>query len=276
MKVKERCYGCLQDFAQQMVSHSGADGALVKRCFSLIDVLYSPSKGPTEISNQLLKFIREETGVADPLAAKKGTEYSQARKAAVEFRDLFNADLEGFLKFSCLGNSYDYFGGAYDVTGFRFAGDVERIRRIIADAGREALIFGDNVGDFFFDLPMIRFLESAGKHVYYAVKEAPAQNDLSVADVELYGLRDVFSNFISTGADEVGMRKARMVGPVKALWESEALVIAKGMANYESISEYHDERPVIYNLKVKCKTIAEALGRTLGEHSSFIGGVYGS
>jgi len=123
---------------------------------------------------------------------------------------------------------------------------------------------------------MIRFLESAGKHVYYAVKEAPAQNDLSVADVELYGLRDVFSNFISTGADEVGMRKARMVGPVKALWESEALVIAKGMANYESISEYHDERPVIYNLKVKCKTIAEALGRTLGEHSSFIGGVYGS
>jgi uncharacterized protein with ATP-grasp and redox domains len=48
------------------------------------------------------------------------------------------------------------------------------------------------------------------------------------------------------------------------------------MGNYEAISEFHDERPVIYNLKVKCKTVAEALGRNVGEHTSFIGGVYGS
>jgi uncharacterized protein with ATP-grasp and redox domains len=75
---------------------------------------------------------------------------------------------------------------------------------------------------------------------------------------------------------EVGVSKERMAGTIKALWESDALVIAKGMGNYEAISEFHDERPVIYNLKIKCETVAEALGRTVGEHTSFIGGAYAS
>jgi uncharacterized protein with ATP-grasp and redox domains len=276
MKTRERCYTCLQEFAQQIVSLSGANGTLVERCSHLIDRLYSPSKSTTEISNRLLGYIREQTGVADPFAAKKAMELRQAKVAAEEFRSLFPPDLEGLLKYSCLGNSLDYFEGSYDVSGFRFLGNVESIRERIMNAGREALLFGDNIGDFFFDLPLIRFLESAGKNVYYAVKEAPAQNDLSMPDVELYGLRDLFANIISTGADEVGMRKERMAGTIKALWESDALVIAKGMGNYEAISEFHDERPVIYNLKVKCKTVAEALGRNVGEHTSFIGGVYGS
>ena len=276
MKTRERCYACLQDLAQRTVSLSGANGTLVERCLQMVDRLYSPSKSPTEISNQLLRYIREETGVADPFAAKKAVEFRRAREAAVEFRSLFLRDLEGLLKYSCLGNSHDYFEGSYNVSTFRFLGDVESIREGITSAGREALLFADNVGDFFFDLPLIRFLESAGKDVYYAVKEAPAQNDLSMCDVELYGLRDLFANIISTGADEVGVRRERMAGAIKDLWESDALVIAKGMANYEAISEFHDERPVIYNLKIKCRTVAEALGRNVGEHTSFIGGVYGS
>ncbi|MGD0238308.1 MAG: ARMT1-like domain-containing protein [Syntrophorhabdales bacterium] len=276
MKTRERCYTCLQEFVQHIVSLSGANGALVERCNHLIDRLYSPSKSPTEISNRLLRYIREQTEVADPFAAKKAMEFRQAKVAAEEFRSLFPPDLEGLLKYSCLGNSLDYFEGSYDVSGFRFLGDVESIRERIMSAGREALLFGDNVGDFFFDLPLIRFLESAGKNVYYAVKEAPAQNDLSMPDVELYGLRNLFANIISTGVGEVGVSKERMAGTIKALWESDALVIAKGMGNYEAISEFHDERPVIYNLKIKCETVAEALGRTVGEHTSFIGGAYAS
>ena len=276
MKARERCYACLQDFARQIVSFSDANGALTERCFHLIDRLYSPSKNPTEISNQVLKFIREQTAVTDPFAAKKVAEFCQAREAAEKFQRLFSPDLEGLLKYSCLGNSHDYFEGSYNVSDFHFLSDVESIQELIKSAGSKVLIFGDNVGDFFFDLPLIRFLTNRAKNVYYAVKEAPAQNDLSLPDVEHYGLRDLFANIISTGTDEVGMRRERMAGPIKDMWESDALVIAKGMANYEAISEFHVERPVLYILKVKCKTVAEALGRNVGEHTSFMGGVYGS
>jgi uncharacterized protein with ATP-grasp and redox domains len=123
---------------------------------------------------------------------------------------------------------------------------------------------------------LIRFLEEQGKRVHYAVKEGPVQNDLSMADVKLHGLPALFGNIMSTGTDEVGIRREQMQGRVKELWESDALVIAKGMGNYETISEFDEERPVLYILKAKCKTVAEALGRGVGEHTSFIGGAHGS
>ena len=261
--------------AQQVLELAGGNGAVLEGCYRMIDRLYSPLKSPTEISSQLLRYIRGQTGVADPFAAKKLLEFHRARVAAEEFRELFPPTLEGLLKYSCLGNSLDHFEGSYSVADFHFLGHVDAIQDEIRTSGSEALLFADNVGEFFFDLPLIRLLEDAGKRVHYAVKEAPAQNDLSMPDVEAYGLRGLFSNIISTGTDEVGVRREQMGGNIKELWESDALVIAKGMGNYESISEFDEERPVVYNLKVKCETVAEALGRNVGEHTSFIGGAYG-
>jgi uncharacterized protein with ATP-grasp and redox domains len=52
-------------------------------------------------------------------------------------------------------------------------------------------------------------------------------------------------------------------------------VIAKGMGNYETISEYDNERSVIYLMKVKCRSVAEATGRPVGEHVGIIGGDHG-
>ncbi len=276
MKIAERCHACLQDLARRTVSLSGADGILLERCFELIDDFYSPDLNPTDISSRLLKFIRKESGVADPFSAKKEVEWKEATNAARELRNFFGTDLEGLLKYSCIGNSHDYFGGAYNISDFRFAGDIEGIRTTIMRTGGNVLFFADNVGDFLFDLPLIRHLESIGRRVYYAVKESPAQNDLSMPDVERLGLRGMFANIISSGSDEVGMRKEQMAHDVRELWESDALVIAKGMANYETISEFHDDRHVVYILKVKCRTVAEALDRAVGEHTSFTGGAYGS
>jgi damage-control phosphatase, subfamily I len=43
-------------------------------------------------------------------------------------------------------------------------------------------------------------------------------------------------------------------------------VIAKGMGNYETISEYDGERPVAYIMKAKCSSVAKALGRNVGDY----------
>jgi uncharacterized protein with ATP-grasp and redox domains len=36
------------------------------------------------------------------------------------------------------------------------------------------------------------------------------------------------------------------------------------MANYESLTEYHDLPPIAYCMAVKCETIAESVGAPLG------------
>ncbi|MGD0488075.1 MAG: ARMT1-like domain-containing protein [Syntrophorhabdales bacterium] len=53
------------------------------------------------------------------------------------------------------------------------------------------------------------------------------------------------------------------------------MVIAKGMGNYETISEFDHERPVVYVLKVKCRTVAETLGREVGTYIAIAGGDHG-
>ena len=42
--------------------------------------------------------------------------------------------------------------------------------------------------------------------------------------------------------------------------DSCTLVISKGMANYESLSEYRDLPPVAYLMAAKCEPIAEEVG----------------
>ncbi len=68
------------------------------------------------------------------------------------------------------------------------------------------------------------------------------------------------------------MKKEDLKGTVKALWESDAVVIAKGMGNFETISGFHNERPVVYIMKVKCPAVAHAIGQDEGTYIALTGG----
>jgi hypothetical protein len=167
----------------------------------------------------------------------------------------------------------DFFiSGHYDLNDFNFVGKLDKIENTIYIKGKDILMIGDNIGDFIFDMPLIEYLERNGKHVYYAVRERAVQNDLCVDDVDRFELFRTFGRFISTGTDEVGIKKEDIMGNVKTLWESDAVVIAKGMGNYETISEFHHERPVIHIMKVKCPAIAHATGQNEGSYIAFTGG----
>ena len=58
----------------------------------------------------------------------------------------------------------------------------------------------------------------------------------------------------------MGIRREEMTGRVRECWEDGSMIIAKGMGNYETISEYDSGRPVVYVMAVKCGAVAESLG----------------
>lgn len=269
----DHCFGCLRGLAEKSVGLSGGDEILISRCHTMIDDLWGVEKTPPGIANTLLRFIRDETGVYDPYLPIKAKEFEKAQRAVNELKDAFPGTLEGFLKFAALGNSMDFFvDGGYDIGGFEFVSDMDKIEKEIYTKGKKVLILADNVGELLFDMGLITYMEEQGKTVYYAAKEHPVQNDLSMADVERFHFGELFSNIISTGTDEVGIRKEDMNGKVKDVWESDGIVIAKGMGNYETISEYGSERPVVHILKVKCQAVAQAVGKRVGQYIAMIGG----
>jgi uncharacterized protein with ATP-grasp and redox domains len=114
-------------------------------------------------------------------------------------KNTFPYSLEGSLKISALGNSMDFFINSvgYDITGFKFFGHVDKIEKEIYNKGKEVLIIADNVGELYFDMRLIEFLENSGKKVYYAVKKHPVLNDLSMVDVIKFDLRKIFNNIIT-------------------------------------------------------------------------------
>ena len=270
MKAIECCIDCLKGLAEKTVGLSNGRDALLFDCYRIVDQLWRKGNTPPLIANRLLKRIKMDTGVYDPYVSYKEKEFEKAGAAIARLEGTFPPSLAMLVKLCALGNSMDFFTGhegGFDPDGLQFSGNMDKIEEEIYIKGKEVLMFGDNIGDFLFDMPLVRFLEGEGKRVHYVVKEHPVQNDLAMSDVTRFGFEDMFGNIISSGTDEVGMRRDVMKGKVKDLWEREdTVVIAKGMGNYETMSEYHAERTVIHIMRVKCPAVSRAVRQKIGAY----------
>jgi damage-control phosphatase, subfamily I len=265
MKAIACCISCLTKLAEKTLKlSSGYNIDSFSHCCTIIDKLYKEGRTPPRIANEIHTYIKVATGIYDPYVFLKEKELWEAKKAFQQLVDSFSDSLEGIIRLSALGNSMDFFIDNpcnFNTEKFNFSGDVDKIENEIYNKGRDVLILGDNIGDFIFDMPLVDFLEEKGKRIYYAVKEHPVQNDLSIPDVFRFDFLKMFDNIISTRTNEVGIRLEEMKGEVKDLWETDTtVIIAKGMGNYETISEYHSERPVIHIMKIKCSAVAAASG----------------
>ena len=275
MKVRDYCRECLKNLARQAVALSHGDEALIMSCCRLVDTLFDGTSCPTFISNRLLRYVKSRTGMYDPYAERKAIDFRQAREAAARVSDLFPDDLEGLFQLSAFGNGGDFFlEQSYNPDHIDLDGDMAKIAHQVYISSK-IMILGDNPGDFVFDQPLISRLRQMGKQVLYAVKEHPVQNDMSLIDVARFGAGQMRGQVISTGTDEVGIRREEMWGKIREWWEDGSMVIAKGMGNYETISEFDHERPVVYVLKVKCRTVGETLGREVGTYIAIAGGDHG-
>lgn len=246
---------------------SGGNEKLSEDCRVIVREMIEQKVTPPAIANTFLRLIKERTGITDPYRAMKDDEFRKARTALETVKTIFPKTLEGCIKISALGNSSDFFINTdYNDTEFHFFADMDKIEEEIYNKRKYVLILGDNVGDFVFDMPLIGFFGRLRKLVYYVVREYPVQNDLSMIDVERFGLREFFSGFLSTGTDEVGLLKKDIQGRIKELWTGDAVVIAKGMGNYETMTEFAGERSVIHIMKIKCPAVAEAVGKDVGTY----------
>ncbi len=277
MKARPDCKDCLKGLGRQVVNLSGGDVDLLAAVSDLVDRLFDLTLPPTFVSNRLLRYVRQETGLEDPFADRKAREFQRALDAAGRVKGGFPDTLEGALGSSAFGNGGDFFlEHAYDAEGFVLQGNVAKIARAVYTS-EKVLILGDNPGDFVFDLPLGRLLGTMGKKVLYGLKEGPAQNDMSMIDVKRFQVEDKYEEIVSIGTDEVGLNRDSMSDTVRTCWDDDrrTLIIAKGMGNYETISEFDGERPVVYVMNVKCVSVAEALKRRVGEYIAIMGEEHG-
>jgi uncharacterized protein with ATP-grasp and redox domains len=75
---------------------------------------------------------------------------------------------------------------------------------------------------------------------------------------------------ITTGTDTVGLLLEECSEDFLDTYAEAGLVIAKGMAHYETLSESEIAQPHIFLFRVKCAAISNDLGVPLGKNVAYL------
>jgi hypothetical protein len=270
MKIHDRCYDCLLSRIEYecrlSTSDEGKIGDVLSGCRSLLDARRGVTLAASPVASAAHHLAYEILGDPDPYRRIKEASTGEAIRACRAVRQT----LSGFWDFalaSVIANTFDYGVLSHRVTDdFRTFFDDEFRKGFLIDdtarmaaLAREIVYFTDNAGEIIFDRLFIEYLSATGSQVTVAVKGAPILNDATMEDAEKAGLHRVAS-VTNTGSGNIGVNLGKIPPGLREAINGCSLIIAKGMANYEALTEYTGLPPTAYLMAVKCPTIAESVG----------------
>jgi uncharacterized protein with ATP-grasp and redox domains len=272
MRTYLDCYPCFLRQALEAARLTGADDNQQKAILDqVLQVLRRSelSSTPPEIGDAIHRLVRQARGDGDPYLETKEASTRQALACYPRLRELVqNAGdaLDVAVRLSIAGNiidsgpdqQYDLWNVIERVLAQPFAvDDMTAFRKALAAADR-VLYLADNAGETVFDRVLIEVL---GIPVVYAVKGGPVLNDATLEDALAAGL-DQVADVVETGSDAPGTILGRCPAKFRQLYDEAEMVVAKGQANYETLSEAGPK--VFFLLQTKCPVIARDAGVTIG------------
>ncbi len=275
MKAVDMCYPCLCRLAKQAATLATDDerlrAAAVREGMKVVDDNFSTDGLTLDIATKIHRAVKEITGNPDPYRKMKDDEIKTSRGIIGEVAPAYPQDIKGLMALSALGNSIDFFRRQDDIvkdlrTPLKFSVDhsgqfIDKLK-----GAKNILFLGDNAGEVFFDLPLLRCLERYAP-VTYVVKGAPVQNDATLHDLKVAGLDGQLNRVITTGIATPGVIFPLASAEFRRAFESADLVLAKGMGYWEGLSELPPQGKVLYCTMAKCQPVADSLGVPLNSYA---------
>ena len=268
MKTYLDCYPC---FLRQALSAARrADASddqqrqiLLKTMEELASL--SADATPPQMASCIHRQVRQQTNISDPYRQAKDDATQQALALYPRLKELVSHSsepLETALRIAIAGNiidlgvaeSYDLEATLERVLRQNLAiNDIEALRTALMEH-RSILYLADNAGETVFDRVLIETLDQS---VTYVVKASPIINDATREDAIAAGI-DRVAEIIDNGSDAPGTLLDQCSKPFRDRFSLAKLIIAKGQANYESLSD--NPAPIFSLLQAKCSVIARNLG----------------
>lgn len=278
MKLAKECYGCLQRLAYQAAGLATNDehikGRAIEESLKVINDNFSYDRVSIVIATKIHDLVKDITQNPDPYREMKDKEIAVARELSGEARLEHESDFGDCLRLAALGNTIDFFR-PLDVIKkdmrrqVVFAiDDSKQFEAKLKDASR-VLYLGDNAGEVFFDLPLVRWMRHFAP-VIYVVKASPVQNDVTLEDVRRAGLEADLGEIIDTGTATPGIDFSVASAQFKHEFAISDLIFAKGMGYYESLSELPAEGRIFYCLMAKCQPVADSLKVPLNSYVAML------
>ncbi len=280
MKLDYRCPACILKVATREARYVPAERRLpfIRDVVRILHSMMDEVPTPAHMAAEREKLLKSYSGSEDPYAARKRELIELVKRDLVPLIEEELSNLpEGYHRFRWLALNSASANG-YEVPLMVGRSLIERFTEVVArdleiDGTEEAFdivtqagpgdiisfIF-DNAHEAPIDLILVRYLEQMGKTIYLFAKRSPVADDLTVEE-----LRSLHKSPYIFGLDSpLGVMPERETEVNMNILRSSKLIIAKGMANYETLTEVDLGVKVLHLLTLKCEAIAEHAGGRLG------------
>jgi uncharacterized protein with ATP-grasp and redox domains len=277
VRIHDECVPCLLARVRHEAVLSNPDAAVEALLSAARELGDSrPGEVSAEVATRVHRAAYAALGTRDPYAESKREANRVALGLLPRARELYTQSPPGdrfrtAALLSIVGNVMDFGieGGLEDASSLETAFDQlvgEGLGRDDSDAlvdlltpGAEVVYLTDNCGEIVFDQLLLEELGRLGCRVTLVVKGDPVLTDATRADVEELGLAEMVDRVLDTGPLAVGVDLSTVPSDTREAVEAADVVISKGMANFESLSD-SGVRPIAYLLRTKCDPVASTLG----------------
>ncbi len=268
MRTYLDCYPCFLRQAIEAARMSGATPAQEKEIvLGILETLKGIEDGatPPVIGTEVHRLIRDITGNPDPYFQVKQEATEKALRMMPKLRSLLNASedrLGTALRLSIAGNiidfgpnpEYDLWDIVDQVLNEDLAIDDTDVLLMRLKEVNSVLFLADNAGETVFDRLLI---EELPRPVTYVVRGGAVINDATMEDAIAVGI-DQVAEVIDNGARVPGTVLSKCSPGFQEIFNAADLILAKGMGNYETLSEV--DAPILFLMRVKCPVIADDVG----------------
>lgn len=231
----------------------------------------------SEVTRDVWYRMQRFSSVADPLKPMKAEQNKKALHVYPFIKEMLHESTDPILeavKFAIAGNSIDALLDAKRGMDDKILSLLSSINQEAVEGMKERLktakkivYFSDNCGEIVFDRLFIETIRSIfGCEIKVVTRKLPILNDATLEDALSVGF-DAAIPVIDNGISEPlpGTILSKTSKEVRALIKEADLIISKGGANYETLTEEKDvEGKTTYLFQAKCNPYCRAHNVPLG------------
>ncbi len=281
MRISPKCPACLLNRAYMECKMVTDDyETIFKAVGEALRILaerYPKREINAHIATYMHRRVYEVLGVEDPYKKLK----EKANEVAMRFlpivRDFVERQDDRFRASaiaSIIANTFDY-----GVMDHRVADDdfmeyfkkqyakglaVDHLDEIRDLCRGKVVYLTDNCGEIVIDTLFMKEIKGICERLTVVVRGKPIISDATLEDAIKAGVDKIADEILTNGLGAVGIIEEELPAETLERLESSDVIIAKGMANYESLSESRF-KPIAFLLTAKCEPIAEDIGVKVGD-----------
>ena len=274
MKMHDKCLPCVINQVIKVANITGVDtkDELLREVFAYLSKMDFETTTP-EIIGVIFDMIKRHTNNPDPYKEIRNHYNTLFLKLLPEFEKKIEQAENTFqlaMRYAIVGNIIDFnpihntlLEDIYDcfenMEHLELA--IDESQTLMEDIlnAKILLYLGDNCGEICMDKILLKKIKELNPKVelLFGVRGEPVVNDSIAEDAYTVGIDD-YAEVIDNGDGSLGTVLNRTSPEFKEVYNKADVVIAKGQANYECLSE--ENKNIYFLLMTKCDVIANDIG----------------